>query len=277
MVFYFTGQMKKEIKYILLVCVSFALFYIAKKTSFSTIFHFIENIIHLYPLSFFVTYLLVGLPIILFVYFTNKRQLLEPLGLKGNIFQGFAFSFIFTLPMFIGYGVLAGFEVGIDAKTFWYGCVFAAFFEEFYYRGFFFGLLFKNTRLGFIPALILSALIFASLHLYQSDDLSTLVGIFVTTFLGAGLFAWLYVEWNYNLWLPIGLHFFMNLSWSLFEVSDNAFGDLSANLIRGMTILFAILGTIIYKKKHKTPLAVNRETLMIKKTAISSPEAKDTF
>ena len=131
-------------------------------------------------------------------------------------------------------------------------------------RGFFFGQLFKKTRLGFFPALILSALIFASLHLYQSNDPATMFGIFTTTFLGAGLFAWLYVEWDYDLWLPIGLHFFMNLSWELFSVADNAFGGWSANLIRGLTIVFAVGGTLLYKKYLKIPLAVNRETILIK-------------
>ena len=87
----------------------------------------------------------------------------------------------------------------------------------------------------------------------------------MTTFMGAGLFAWLYVEWNYNLWLPVALHFFMNLSWEIFAVSDNALGGLEANLIRGLTVLLAITGTLFYKKKQNIPLAVNRDTLWMKK------------
>ncbi len=165
-------------------------------------------------------------------------------------------------------GSLGNFQIDIEAKHFWFGCVFAAFFEEFYYRGFFFGQIFKKTRLGFFPSLILGALIFASLHLYQSEDMATLFGIFITTFLGAGLFAWLYVEWEYNLWLPISLHFFMNLSWGMFSVSENAFGDFGANLIRGLTILFAILGTILYKKWQNIPLAIVKGNLIIKKPAV---------
>jgi hypothetical protein len=104
--------------------------------------------------------------------------------------------------------------------------------------------------------------------LYQSNDLLTLTGIFTTTFLGAGLFAWLYAEWNYNLWLPIGLHFFMNVSWELFSISDNAFGDLNANLIRALTIVLAITVTLIYKKKRKIPLEINRNTLFMKRALL---------
>jgi membrane protease YdiL (CAAX protease family) len=115
----------------------------------------------------------------------------------------------------------------------------------------------------------LSALIFASLHLYQSNDPVTMLGIFITTFMGAGLFAWLYSEWDFNLWVPIALHFFMNLSWEMFSVADNALGDLNAGLIRGLTILLAIAGTVIYKKKHGIPLTVNKLTLWVKSSSLS--------
>ncbi|PKP02477.1 MAG: CPBP family intramembrane metalloprotease [Bacteroidetes bacterium HGW-Bacteroidetes-9] len=260
--------MKREIRYIFALIVFFSLFYIADKTLFSKIYHLIENVIQTYPLSFFLTYLFVGLPVLMFVFFSNKRKLVSPLGLRRNILKGVLISFIFSIPMFVGYGIMAGFSINISAKTFWFGCVFAAFFEELYYRGIFFGQLFKNTRLGFFPSLIVSALVFASLHLYQSNDLVTMIGIFITTFMGAGLFAWLYSEWDFNLWVPVSLHFFMNLSWEMFSVADNALGGLNAGLIRGLTIMLAIVGTIIYKKKRGIPLTVNKFTLWMK----SKPE-----
>lgn len=260
--------MKKDLKYILALLLTFSVFFIVKKAFFSDTFYAVEELIHLYPISFFLAYAFVGLPVFLFVFFTNEKRFFGPFGLKNNIVKGIAFSFVFSIPMFIGYGWIGNFEIQLTPKEFWLGCLFAAFFEEFYYRGFFFGQLFRKTQLGFFPALILSALLFASLHLYQSDDLSTLIGIFITTFMGAGLFAWLYVEWDYNLWLPIGLHFFMNLSWNLFAISENALGDLQANLIRALTIIFAIVGTIIYKRKMKIPLAINKDTLLMKKTNV---------
>jgi len=256
--------MKKELTYIFTLAVFFSLYFIANKTFFTSIYYPIQNIIHFYPLSYSLTYLIVGLPLLLFVLFSNDYQILDALGLNKKFIQGITFSFLFSIPMFIGYGIVSSFKVNIDAKTFWLGCVIAAFFEELYYRGVFFGQLFRKTRLGFFPALIVSALIFASLHLYQSSDVPTLIGIFITTFMGAGLFAWLYVEWDYNLWISIGLHFFMNLSWSVFSIADNALGDWSANLIRGITVLFAIIGTIYYKRRRDIPLAISGNTLFLK-------------
>lgn len=256
--------MKKELKYIIVIILLFCLYFITNESLFAEIYYPIEGIIHYYPLSYSLTYLIIGLPLFIFIFIYSKNQLFNALGLDKGFIVGVLWALLFSLPMFIGFGIVSNFNIQIDAETFWIACVIAAFFEELYYRGIFFGQLFKNTRLGFFPALIVSALMFASLHLYQSDNLATMVGIFITTFFGAGLFAWLYVEWNYNLWISIALHFFMNISWSLFSISDNALGDLSANVIRSATIVLAIVGTIIYKKKRGLSLAINRQTLFLK-------------
>lgn len=257
--------MKKELKYILSITLLFGFYFIANESFFAEIYYPLEGIIQFYPLSYSFTYLIVGLPLFIFIFVQSKFHLFTALGLDKGFVIGIAGALYFAIPMFLGYGLSSNFNIQIDAETFWIGCVIAAIFEELYYRGIFFGQLFKNTRLGFFPALIVSALVFASLHLYQSNNMATMVGIFITTFLGAGLFAWLFVEWNYNLWISIALHFFMNLSWSLFAISDNALGDLGANLIRTTTIILAIVGTIIYKKKHGLSLAINRQNLFLKK------------
>ncbi len=70
------------------------------------------------------------------------------------------------------------------------------------------------------------------------------IGVFSVTFLGAAWFAWLYVEWNNNLWVPITLHSLMNLYWGLFTLEDNALGGIWANVFRGMVIAISIVVTI---------------------------------
>ena len=137
----------------------------------------------------------------------------------------------------------------------------AGLFEELYFRGFLFGQIFRYTKIGFIPSILLGALLFASGHLYQSTEISVLTGVFLTTFMGAIFFAWLYIEWNYNLWVPVCMHFLMNLSWEIFTVSENALGGVTSNVFRGATIAFAIVATIMYKKRHGIKLEVNRKTL----------------
>ena len=66
-----------------------------------------------------------------------------------------------------------------------------------------------------------------------------------------------------DLWVPVGLHFAMNLSWDLFAISDNALGSVSANVIRGLTVALAVVGTVGYKRRRVgLPLAVTRTTLL---------------
>ncbi|MBN1599266.1 MAG: CPBP family intramembrane metalloprotease [Bacteroidales bacterium] len=114
--------------------------------------------------------------------------------------------------------------------------------EEILFRGFLFGLLFRRIKWGFLPASVPGALLFASVHLYQGLNLSEATGIFIVTFLGALWFAWLFAEWNENLRIPIFLHILMNLSWVLFNISDDALGNLMPNIFR----IFSIALTVIF-------------------------------
>jgi hypothetical protein len=57
--------------------------------------------------------------------------------------------------------------------------------------------------LGFILSVLLGALLFGFIHLYQGSELTEWAGIFLITFSGAILFAWVYTEWNFNLWMGL--------------------------------------------------------------------------
>lgn len=227
----------------------------------------INEYIHYGLLSYFITYVLVGLPIFIGTYLVNRSSaIFSSLGLSANVFTAMAAALLFTAPMFIG-GLLL-YPIGtvssvpnLIAKT-----IFAGFFEELYFRGFLFGLLFRFTKLGFVPAILLGAIVFGMGHLYQSDEATVQLGIFLVTFMGAGYFAWLYSEWRFNLWVPILLHTFMNFSWAMFDMSDHAAGNLYANLLRGLTIALSIIATLVYKKKKGERLAVNKHTLWMKQT-----------
>lgn len=48
--------------------------------------------------------------------------------------------------------------------------------------------------------------------------------------------------------MPVFLHFQMNLSWTLFDVSDNALGGVIANVFRAVTIALTIFITIRHHK-----------------------------
>jgi len=253
--------MNKTVKNSIIVVMSFLVYYIIFEY-FGKIFSVIDMLVNLRIISYILTYIVTGIPLFIGTAIIHKDiKILGYLGLNGNFKTGFLLAILFTLPMFIG-GVIffhINYKMTLPEVIRLTFC--AGLFEELYFRGFLFGQLFKYTKLGFIPAVILGAILFAAGHLYQSTDFSVIIGIFLTTFMGAILFAWLYVEWNYNLWVPIMMHFLMNLSWEIFSVSENALGGVTSNVFRGVTIAITIIVTVIYKKRKGLVLEVNRKTL----------------
>jgi hypothetical protein len=56
----------------------------------------------------------------------------------------------------------------------------------------------------------------------------------------------------------------MNLAWHLFEMDETALGGILPNLFRGLTIILAIVFTIIYKRKQGEQLIITKGKLIIK-------------
>ena len=257
--------MSRSLSVIVITLVSFGIYFFMSQVYFSELRQWINGFIPNLGLSHILVYAIFCLPILLGASIINEfKRCKVTLGLNRSILKGILFPFLCTLPMFIGFTFCFSFNEDLTSEEILITGVAAAFFEEFIFRGFLFGQLFRFTKLGFIPAVLLGASLFAVMHLYQSNDLMTLIGVFSTTFMGAILFAWLFAEWNYNLWVPIFLHFFMNLAWMLFSVSENAFGGFYANIFRILTIALAIILTLVYKRKKQLPLSINKATIWMK-------------
>ena len=199
----------------------------------------------------FWTYYGGSLAIVLLVsaFLYGYKNTLSSLGLDKGVLKGMGYGFLFTLPMFLGYALIA--EMQTEWTWFTVLTIFiAAAMEEVVYRGFLFGQLFRKANWGFVPAVLLNALIFGSGHLYQGNNFRQTMGVFLVTLMGGVWFAWLYIEWENNLWIAIGLHFFMNLSWKLFAIDGTALGGWGANLFRITTIALSIIFTIYYRRQR---------------------------
>ena len=257
--------MNRTVRIILVTVVAFSLTYYLQRRHFGAIRSWIDSGLENIGISHFLTYAIIGIPLLIGVGLIHGfRRVSESVGLAGSIPKGFLFALICTLPMLIGYASVFDFNSDITFTQIFTGAVVAGFIEELFYRGVLFGQIYRYTRIGFIPSIVLGALVFAMGHLYQSQDLSTLVGIFITTFMGAILFAWVYVECQYNLWVSIFLHILMNLFWMLFSVSDNAFGGGYANIFRMITIAMVIVLTVVPKVRRGQKVEINRKTLLMK-------------
>ncbi|WP_163515734.1 CPBP family intramembrane glutamic endopeptidase [Gelidibacter japonicus] len=262
-------------KPLLIIFIGFTIYFIVDDLYFKFLRDLLNENIHNFGISHIISYLIFGLPLFIGALIIDTTQsFFEKLGLNASIVKGVIFSLICTAPMFIGFAFLFSFNHDLSLNEFLVSGIAAAFFEELYFRGFLFGLAFKYSRLGFFWSVISGAILFAAIHSYQSQEIETLIGIFLTTFLGAVIFAWVYVEWNFNLWTAIGVHFFMNVSWMLFSVSDNALGDVYANIFRIITIILIFGLTIIYKKRKNIPLIITKKTIwMLKEPVIKGLEA----
>jgi len=188
------------------------------------------------------------------------------IGIQKGFRLGLLFSIITVLPMFLSSAIIGHIGEDLEMLSLIHQTLFAGFMEEYLFRGFLFGILFRKLGWGFIPASILGAIIFGLGHIYQGSTLLETTGVFFITSIGAIWFAWLYIEWNNNLWVPIFLHILMNLSWGLFEVSSNALGGFYTNLFRIITIILTIVITIKYNKK--SGLRVNRNTLIVNNNSL---------
>ena len=229
---------------------------------------FDTELLDIKSVRYLLSFLLSGIfPLIALVLIHKKADIPESLGLSRGFGLGWGMAACATLPMFIAFACMGKLNVNQSADQLVYGIFIAGFFEELFFRGFAFGQLFRYARWGFIPAVLITALPFGALHVYQGHDLlSSLVAMGVTA-MGGLFFCWLYVEWNYNLWCSIGMHTLMNMSWILFRVSDNgATGGLWTNIFRMVTIVTAVLLTVWYKKKYHIPYQVTRATLWVNRS-----------
>ncbi|MDX1463520.1 MAG: type II CAAX endopeptidase family protein [Marinirhabdus sp.] len=258
--------MEKSTKNILIILVSFGLYFTLDALFFKVIRTWFFEHTNQLGISHIIAYAITGVPLFSGVLIMDRRSnFLRNFGLERSLFKGVFFAIICTLPMFIGFSLLFEMNQELKLNTVLIGVIAAGFFEEVYFRGFLFGLLFRKTKLGFILSVLFGAIYFGALHLYQSSDLTETIGIFLITFLGGILYAWVYAEWNFNIWVPIFLHMFMNLAWEVFSVSENALGDLYSNVFRFVTIALIILGTLLYKKRKGAKRLIHKRNLFFSK------------
>jgi membrane protease YdiL (CAAX protease family) len=190
------------------------------------------------------------------------KNILKELCIDKGVLAGVAFATITVLPMFVSSAIAGKPSDSTSGLELISNTFFSGFFEELVFRGFLFGLLFRKLNWGFVPAAVLGAIIFGSGHLYQGSSFAETTGVFLVTFLGGAWFAWLFIEWKENLWVPIFLHVFMNLSWILFDIGENALGNFFTNIFRVVTIAFTIVGTIFYNRKFDY-FRITKENLII--------------
>lgn len=184
-------------------------------------------------------------PLLLAAVLFGARHALAALGLSGSLLVGFVVAFAGTLPMLLGYAATTPFAAQSDPllRALRYALL-PGTMEEILYRGMLFGFLFRFGGWGFVPAALVNGVFFGIGHLWQGHAFADTAGVFAITSVGAAWFAWLYVEWKANLWVPIGFHVLMNLYWDLFDQGQSALGGGTANVFRTVTVALSVVLTL---------------------------------
>lgn len=258
----------KPLQVILIILITSTVYFVLDEVYFKALRTWINSYIDQIGVSHNIAYTLSLLPLITGAYILHKtlKKTVKSFGLDQSFLIGLAFCFICTLPMLLGYMVVFNFNTEVSATNILIKVLAAGFFEELIFRGFLFGQLYRYTKLGFIFASLLGALIFGLMHLYQSSDPMMMLGIFGITFSGSLFFGWAYAEWKFNIWVPVFLHMLMNLYFELFSAGDNALGGLYMNIFRLVTFALVIGLTLYYKRKNNMPFEINKKSWWMKKT-----------
>jgi len=175
------------------------------------------------------------------------RRALAELGVSGSMRRGLGVALVASLPMLGILYALSPASPRLVPWTLFVGSLFAALTEETLFRGYAFRQLYRRAGWRFTNAVVASALVFGLAHVWTvtSAPASELLGVVGITAVGGAFFAWLFVRWQDNLWVPIGMHMFMNMWWDVFNVSANAIGDGVANGARLAAVASAILMTLL--------------------------------
>lgn len=257
--------MNKTFRFFSIFITGFFIYYLFDFYCFKTILNFIKELSDSKALAHAAAYSVTLIPLLVTLkILIPQKKIITLLSLDQSSFKGITLAFIGTVPMLIGYLILFEPVRKLDLQGVFINTVSSAFFEEIIFRAFLIGILYRFTRLGFISSILFGSLLFAQVHLYQSSDFKELIEIFLITFLGSAFFSWAYIETDFNLWIAIFLHFFMNLYWELFDVADNVSGNWNGNLFKIISILLTIALIINYKRKNKASFQITGKSLFIK-------------
>lgn len=203
-------------------------------------------------LNSFLTHLIWAAPVLLTSLILFGKDAIRISGLSAPVLKGFSVAALSCVPLFLTFGLFFDFTKSLDGHYIFNNSLLAGIFEELVYRSLFFGALYGLLNWKFWPAVLANAAIFSFGHLYQAHDLLSSVLTVLITGIGAVWFGWIYIRWNYNLWVPVFLHTLMNMSWAIFEVGDGtAAGGIISYVARVLVIVVSVIITLRYTQKMR--------------------------
>jgi len=167
------------------------------------------------------------------------------LGLAKRFWFGLAIGTLAVAPMWLGFVFTAPLDPEFSIASTLYLAVLSPIEEEIVFRGYAFGQLYRRVGWRFWLAIVVTAGVFGILHVGQGTSLGQAVGVFLFTAVGGAFFAWLFVKWDGNLWVPIVVHAEMNMNWNVFDVGETAVAGWWPAALQSSVLVTAITLTLL--------------------------------
>ena len=173
------------------------------------------------------------------------------LGLTASPVLGISVALLLSIPMLATFAITSTTNPHLEAVPLLMTGIVSPVTEELLFRGYLFLQLYRRARWSFAAAVGTTAGVFGLAHVTGlTGRLSAMQVLGEVGMIAAGgaFFAWLLIRWRDNLWVPIGLHGFMNL-WCYGFACDEQSGDLSTNTGRLLTVVAALVATAAWRRK----------------------------
>jgi membrane protease YdiL (CAAX protease family) len=181
----------------------------------------------------------------------GARGTADELGLARPVVPAFTFAFLATLPLLLGLAYLAR-RLAPDfapAEAF-YTVVYSSFAEDLVYTGFAVRQLYRRAGWPFWLAVLGVAITFGLGHVEKGRTLAQMAGLFAFTGIGLAVFAWLFIAWGDNLWVPIAMHMLIDFWWALFGAGTNAVaGGVAPMAMTAASVVLAITMTLERRRR----------------------------
>ena len=199
------------------------------------------------------------IPAVAICYRSGLKFALHELGLLESMRLAVLFALAVTLPNLLLRIAVAGAKPQINAAFVLMSAVASPMSEELLFRGYLFGQLYRRAGWPFWAAALVNAVPFIAGHFYQLSGkgwefVVSVAEVLLLVGVSALFAAWVYVRWEYNLWVLIFIHALLNFYSTTFAISETSGFSWVDNVAWLMTLILVVLGTIY---RNRIPLLVN--------------------
>ena len=182
--------------------------------------------------------------VVRFTWRSGTLAAMHELGFNGRVIDGVRVGLGASTLMFAGFALTTSVTDSPAPLQWLFLAGLYPLLEEVLYRAFLCGLLVSRGGLPAWAAIGISAILFGWVHVDLSAPWAQSAGLFLLTGFGGVVFAWLFLRWRRNLWVPFMLHAGMNLAWNVFDVADSALGGWYPFALQSASIVLAIVLTL---------------------------------